>query len=301
MRVLFVTNVGPRCGVSQFGSQNAAALLAAGQDVTVHLADYPTYLPENSEKFDVVHINFHPGTLGHIQPQHLPKKPLISIFWHETSPRWGREETAPPLFYAPNALHFAAEPIMGMKFFPIPVADYMPEPNLWDIGGVDTINRFQVLPEELPEPPVLIGHTGLRRDGLDWLAHVCERRGWAISPSEGWRSLEEEIERLARCHLVVCHSHAGYAGMASAPMTAVAARRPILINSGRMLSVLSRINEVDFGGSQLYKDDNLERGIETILEDIASGREKRPLEIAKFFCWSRRVHAMIEEWEGRLA
>lgn len=276
MRVLYVTNKGPACGVSQFGKLQSQALRGEGLYVDVWEADYPTYLPENAHTYDVIHVNFHPSTLGHLLADHFPEGPLLSAHFHEHDPGWAQGRPAPSIWTSPRFMKFSSDWASGAKFFPIPIPDYEPSE------------------KELSSEP-LIGFTGLRKDGLDWIEPICRKNGWKMSLAEGWLSLEDEIDRLSKCHLVVVHNHSGLAGQSSSVCTAVAARRPVLINSNQMLRAIWEMG----GESQLYKIDDAEWGIKKVLSDIRLGIEKRPLLLAMGWSWQRKILALVGEWENR--
>lgn len=284
LRVLYVTNPMPPtgCGVAGFGLQQAAALRAAGLEVTVWEAGYPTYLPMDANTYDVVHVNFHPGPLGHIQGQHLPDHTLNSLHNHEFDPEWANGSLAPDLWTSPQVdLRQCSDERSGPLYWPIPIPDYRPI-------SISMLDR-----------PITIGYTGLRGDGLDWLIPICEKNGWRLSRSEGWRSLEEEVDRLAKCHLNVVHSHSGFSGSSSAVTTAVAARRPVLINSNRMLKGIWDLDQAL--GKELYLDDDLERGVRGILDSIlAEAPVKRPLRLAEAYSWRKQAQKLADVWKERL-
>lgn len=280
MRVLVVTNAGPACGVAQFGEQLVGALRGAGHEVTKWYADYPTYLPElpdGTKQFDVIQVNFHPGTLGHIQQQNIPRGPLLSVHWHEWSDRWGTADPAPSLWME-NGVHTCSDPeVSGAEFWPLPVPEVRPSTGP-DLDG-----------------PVRIGWTGLRGDGLDWIRPICAKRGWELDTPKGWLPIEAEVDRLAACHLNVVHSHSAFSGMSSAAMVAIAARRPLLINSGKMLKAVDAL-----AGDQLYHDDDFEKGVDRVLNHLKHGIEVRPLRFAEEFSWSKRIGTLTALWERAL-
>lgn len=293
MRVLYVTNPMPPtgCGVAQFGRLQSQALIGAGVAVTVWEAAYPTYLPENAADYDVIHLNFHPITLGHIQAQHLPwpyssaqKCPLISAHFHEYDPKWEDGAQAPDLWNSPEVkLKFSSEINTGKIYYPIPIPDY--EADDWVTPELDT--------------PIRIGYTGLRRDGLDWIKPVCDRNGWTLDINTEWLSMEKEIDRLAMCHINVVHMHGGYSGQSSAVCTAIAALQPTLINSNRMLTAIWDINE-QFGGKEIYRDDDLERGIKDILLDYQQDCHRIPYRIKMEYGWRNRTRELIHTWKENL-
>lgn len=293
MRVLYINNELPPqgCGVASFGLQQAAAMRKLGCDVTVWNSWPPVYLPEDAHTYDVVHINWHPLTTGHILKQHLPKDgPLLSAFIHEYHPHWTERDQLPEIFSSMDIL-FNSEPVPGrddVHFMLIPIPDYYPRPT--------PRIHFEGL-------PVVIGHTGLRGEGLDRIGPICEKNGWLLSTSkdnQGWVPMEKEVDRLSRCHMVIVHNHSAYAGQASAISTAIAARRPTIINSGRMLKEAARINEEMYSGSQLYLIDEPEQAILTVLADIAIMKEKLPFLMAEDYKWTNQTRRIISLWDAEL-
>lgn len=291
MKILILSNKGPKCGISESGKQLNQALLGLGHEVVLYNADYPSYGPSNMGEFDVLHLNFYPSTLGHIQPQHLPKNgPLISAFFHEVDPKWGPGHEAPKIWDDENILRFASEPADKAYFWYLPVPDYRPK----SVPPATHINPA------LDMAARIIGHTGIRGEGLDRLEDICQKNHWILSKSSGWLNLEDEIERLAACHLVVSHSHSAYEGQSSSVLTAIASRRPILTNSGKMLKHINDLNKTAYGSSQLYCIEDMEEGIRTILHDLAFGLEKKPNFLASDYSWTRQAKWMAAIWEERL-
>lgn len=270
------------CGVALFGQQQAQALREQGIKVDVWEAGYPRYLPETAGEYDVVHINFHPGTLGHIQEQHLPiEEPVLSLWSHEWSPEWLLKDKAPSLIWAVDVAQCSdPEATWPVKYWPLPIPDYKPVP-------VSMIGR-----------PVRIGYTGLRGDGLDWIASICKEQGWLLDKPKGWLSLEQEIDRLSRCHFNVVHSHSAYSGSSSSATLAVAARRPVLVNSGRMLK---GIRDLDANcGKELYINDDFKTGVDIILAELSEGSARRPIRLATEHSFAMETEKLVRAWEGLL-
>jgi len=281
MRIAILSNAGPKCGIAEHGLQLYSALQGLGHAVTIHAMDYPNYPHGSLRESDVVHLNFYPSTIGHIQPQHLPLGPLYSAFFHEVDPKWGPGHEAPKIWSDDTIVKFSSEPTERSIFWQMPIPDYKPK----NSPRGDEIR---------------IGHTGIRGEGLDRLGPLCEANKWQLSCSSGWLNLEDEIERLATCHLVVCHSHSAYEGQSSAVLTAIASRRPVLTNSGKMLKHINALNEKSYKGSQLYCIEDMREGIRTILHDLSMGLEKRPNFLASDFSWTRQARRMVDVWKERL-
>lgn len=129
----------------------------------------------------------------------------------------------------------------------------------------------------------------------------------SYSPDE-WQSDHEEVQRLGRCHLNVWHYHSAYAGQSAGVTMGIAARRPLLINSNRMLRTLHQFSgyttlEDELLGRvevmpQLYRVEEAVKGIQMILYDIEDGREILPTWLAKNFAWSKRIHLLGRWWRG---
>ncbi len=281
MKILVSTNKGPNCGVSQTGFLTGEALRRGGHTVTIWEHDYPRYLPEDAGSYDVVHINFHPGpAASHIQRQHLPNGPILSMLCHEYSPLWDNGGEAPSLWTSQDVLHFCSDPLSSGIYWPLPIPDYRPTPTSM-IGK-----------------PIKIGFTGIRKDGLDWLEPICKAQNWKLDAGKEWLSLEAEIDRLSKCHLNVVHPRSGYSGSSSAVTTAIAARRPVLVNSNPLLR---GIWDIDQGlGKELYRIEDFKSGVEAILEDLDKGCAKRPLRLADEYSWANRVGELVKVWENEV-
>lgn len=265
VRVLLVSNTGI-CGVALWGQLQHEALLKLGISSTLHPTDFPNYLPPDAHTYDVIHLNWFPTTIGHILPEHLPEGPLLSAFYHETG------SSQPHPMWSPKIrLKLAAEPAAGCELWTMPIPDHVPQ---------NIPLRFDV------------GMTGLRRDGLDWIQPVCERNGWTLSTPNGWLPVEEEIDRLASCRVVVCHPHSGNPGQSMSVSFCIASRRPTLINSNRMVSqIWARDQEL---GKELYLSDDVERGIREVLEERPLA--KRPTLLADTYSWTAQTRRLVEMW-----
>lgn len=292
MRVLFCTNSTQKCGIANFGRLHYDSLIAADVDVTLWHADYPKYLPEDANEYDIVHINSHPLVLNHIQPQHLPNKPKISYLFHEVPNHWWEANEFPDVWHRAD-IRLTEEPIPGWEgdgktfYWQMPVPDYIP------IGGVSPLTGAIT-------DDVLIGQTGIRGEGLDRLIPACRKNGWRLSKSGdwGWLSMEHELERLARCHLVASHMHSSYSGQSSSVLTAIASRRPVLLNSSRLLHQIWKCDQAL--AQELYRIEDIEEGVNAIISDIRAGVEKRPYQLAEKYSWKNQTKVLLNIWENLL-
>lgn len=301
MRVLLVSNSEQtRCGISLYGKRQYQAMKGLGVDITDWSALYPKYLPPDVEEYDLVHFNFHPHTINHIQAQHLPKRPRLSGLFHEARPDWLRDENRaflPSLWYAIE-MKMASEDVEGCRTFYTPVPDVNPEEwrfRFWDAEGGVT------------NPPIMIGNSSIRRDGMDWVEQAVidhnrdapANHHWAISYSpsseDGWLSDQEEVDRLGLCDVLIAHYHSGYLGQSAGAATMLAARRPLIINSGPMVRTLWKYAEGP--NPQLYKIEDAEEAINTVLEDLRHGRARYPLRLAEERSWTNQAKLMLSWWE----
>lgn len=291
MKILFITNNAQRCGIAEYGRHHANALVKLGHEVTVVFAPVengPPYIPQQvNEDFDVCHVNWHPMTLGHLHFVHLDDaniaRRLTSCFFHESVPHW--EKTGFPKLWQDmdaspaRTLKYCSEPMDGAIFFRVPV---------WDI-------RPRTIYHPLDERPV-IGYSGIRRDGEDRILFACEKNGWAPNgPSAEWLRPDEEVDRLALSTVNIIHYHGGYSGQASAVGPILAAGRPVIINSNRMLKTWAM-----FDGYGLYLRDDLEAGVREVLDDLKHRHAEFPTELADRYSWHKMAQQMTHQWEGGL-
>jgi hypothetical protein len=290
MRILLVSNTTLRCGVAQMGRRMFCALTGAKDEgwesirvgrrgdleVAWWPADHPLTLPDSLEEFDVVHLNYHPGTIGHITPTRWGT-PKLSVFFHEPG-------TGSAWFVAAD-LKITASVEAGAKYLPVPVPD-LPLRADFQAGAF----RFWGPNGEISRP-IKIGHSSIRRDGIDWVQPVIERHpDWRLECSEEWLSDAQEVERLAACDLSIFHPHSGNPGQSSAVVMGIAARRPLLINSSPMLRTL-------WDSPEVYRYEDPEAGIQAILADLRAGRARYPLRLAEERSWKVAAERLQGWWK----
>ncbi len=304
LKVLHVTNGTLRCGISLYGKLLTAALDKHPEIIKLEhwVADYPTYLPPNADQYDIIHMNWHPATINHIQPDFIPEDSFLSVMFHEPPRRFrdakGKYPAPPPIWTRTDLKLMAStkDTFDGAVEFLMPV----PEPT-----------------ERLPEASlgsVIVGHSGIRGDGLDRLIEICVRNGWILSHSgQGgeWLSVDQEIQRLARCTVNIAHYHSAYSGQGFGAMFAIAAERPVILNHSRMTETLWKYagcHEDNFpdeasldAASQLYMFDDAEKGIKEVLKDIAGRKERRPYWLAGYLSFTNQANRLVNMWKNKLA
>jgi hypothetical protein len=271
MRILYVTDWSTqRCGIAAFGHEMVQALQADPElEVTVWNANYPhlhaleekglpAYMPADAEDYDVVFMNWHPGSCNHYLPQHLPTKPVIAAFLHDLK----RYSWCP--YEERIDLPFASEPNPeGWIPMAYPCSDYDP-PVKWQPGD-----------------PIRIGWSGIRGDGKGDILQLCEKYGWQPNiPSERWLSTEEEIDRLALSTVNVFFYRSGQ-GRASAVMKAVAAQRPIVLSNSPMFDYYRENFQLDF-----WWVEDLEA---TLCNAVVCWGDKIPISCRAANLWSKSV------------
>lgn len=299
MKILLVSNhATERCGVAQYGRHLFNAAANAGVPIVPWHSTPKAPLPDEAEAFDLIHVNWHAATVGHLQPEHFEGGPPLSVFIHEPA------SLCPLIPQA--ALVLSTEPsiegydrVLPHRFevFPNPCLDYIPRAE-WD--GLE----------------VTLGFSGIRRDGLDWIEGAVGRQrlelvdqdgapglgevnphAWRLCPSssdpDGWLSDEAELERMASHALNVYHYHSANSGQSYAVMTGIAARRPLLVNRNRMMEHVWSEPGI---GDEVYVVDDVAEGIHEIVRDLREGREKRPFELAKRRSWSLAVETLAGWW-----
>ena len=295
MRVLLVTNfASQQCGISNYGHQMTYALTRAGCEVTEWDGNYsviyekiqreePAYLPPDAASYDVIHFIWHPITCNHYLTLHWPTAgALRSIMITDLPPDTGCP-CLPPFHVrmAAQATDLLRTPQSPGLAFPYPITDWVGD-----------------LPD--PNPTFTVGWTGIRGDGRGVLEAICTQHGWAMNFTEPgvWLPLEEEIRRLARSTVNVCWYDASR-GIAGAPMTNIASRRPLLLNSTPMFQHLSPYRDEIYQEMVPQKDVGaLERSLGEIAQAWA---ERRPLKIPsrvyRELGWTRAAELMIHTWK----
>lgn len=293
LRVLYISNFSqPRCGIAEYGRQCALALKQAGAQVvewdgtfSAITARENIYFPPNLADFDIVHINWHPVTINHYVPQHFPweGKPLLSLMLHDLPP-W----SSCPVEGQAKVI-FAAEPYNLLDIptvqIPYPVVGYVPLP-------------------KAPPKETTIGYTGIRRDGFDELWELCNKRGWILNSNDPdvWLSIYQEIERLSHSTLNVCW-HQAERGRASAPMTCLASRRPLLLSRSAMFHELLPYGD-EIYCAQTKDEGELEKAVDRVLADISAGAARRPRipsRVLSDFSWLRTAQRMIDAWDAAIS
>lgn len=301
-KVLLVSNnETERCGVALVGRH----LLQAGQQAGLKILAWHSTpaepLPVQASEFDVIHVNWHAATLGHLRQEHFPEGPKVSLYIHEPASRCNLVERADLVVASEGALSPESGRAKRLEVLLPPCLDYSPL-STWD--GTEWT----------------LGATGIRRDGLDWVAGAVQRQGvelqeqdgplgpgevhpqaWRIEASsqdpDGWLSDEAEVERLAACAMTVFFYTSGNSGQSVGVMMGISARRPLLINRNRMLSNLW---EDPVAASELYVYDDCASGIYAIVQDLREGRERRPFKLAARRSWANAIQQYKKWWEELL-
>jgi hypothetical protein len=244
LKVLVIGNfsVSP-CGIRNFADMTLGGLrrspdvlCADPWDATYDLiyarreAGYPTYLPPDYLRYDVIHLNWHPIALNTYNPEHFPwakgEGPLLSVYLNDVPP-WSGCPVAEraEVLVAPEEYNDASR-LDARRWGPDHLMVY-PIPD-W----------VEDLPS--PNPEFTVGWSGVRGDGAAELRGVCEAHGWKMNMTEPpaertlpWVSVEEEIRRLARSTVNVCWYRQGR-GIAGTPSMMLGSRRPLLLNDSPM-------------------------------------------------------------------
>jgi hypothetical protein len=157
------------------------------------------------------------------------------------------------------------------------------------------------LPE--PDPVFTVGASSVRGDGIAVLQQVCADHGWALNLPDGhWRSIEDEVRRLARSTVNVCWYHTGgpYKDRASAPSTMIAAKRAVLINQDLLLEHLHSAADLYHGVSHSSPEDTagLTQALEEVEADWRRGRLIVPKDTYEWLSWTRAAERLVESWGG---
>jgi hypothetical protein len=286
MRILLIGNLSDtRCGFANFTQQMATALPRdASVSLTVWDGTYseiyrrreagtPTFWPEDIETYDVIHLIWHAMTLNHYSGADWAslKHPIVS--WWDGGPS---DASCPFLDWM--QVRWSDYPREGYEYSPYPVPDWVTD-----------------LPQ--PDPVFTVGASSVRGDGVAEIQQICEQYGWAMNlPTPGvWRSLEEEIRRLARSTVNVCWYRTPplWKNRASAPSMLLASKRPLLINRDDLVAHLWEAEDVYHG-----KWGNLEPALGAIYWSWAHRRPlKLPLASADSLSWTRATAHFLAVWE----
>jgi hypothetical protein len=298
VRVLLVSNpLTERCGVGQYGRHLWQALVRADVAVESWHSTPESPLPDPVPEVDLIHVNWHAATVGHLQPFHFLGGPPLSVFVHEPMSVCPLNPQAALMLATERTLHPETGVPHRFELFPNPCLDYVPRSD-WD--GLE----------------ITLGFSGIRHDGLDWIEGAIDRQrlelverdgppgpgevnphAWRLCPSskdpDGWLSDEAELERMAQHAMNVYHYHSGNSGQSYAVMMAIAARRPLLLNHNRMLEHIWNEPEAE---DEVYVVDDVAEGVHAVVKDLREGREKRPERLAKRRAWSQAAPKLVEWW-----
>lgn len=266
MKILLMTNTKMPCGVGQFGLQHAEALKKLGHWVQVFEPTLEKHWPEGDLDFyDVVHVNYHAGTIGFLQPP--PEKPrLLSCFLHESATGYW--------FGAPDVI-FSAEETPGH------ILQWMPVP---DVVGL------------APTPPpdrITAATSTLRQAGIDWAEPALEKFQIPFDHGQGkgWIPLADEVYRLSRASFLIYWYGGANPGQSAGIMTGVAAQRPIILNENRMFESLREYDD------ELYRiATNPEDGIQEVLEDLHCEMARIPRRLRAERSWRVAAERMASHW-----
>lgn len=284
------------CGIRNFADQTFRALSNHPQ-LDVHKWDghypelyrrreagEPCYLPDDVERYDVIHVNWHPIAFNTYGPDHFPhpipfiradgtghmwRKPILSVYLNDIPPWSGCP------FHDRADVRFAAEESPGCIVLPYPVADWI------DLPPVD--------------PGFHVGCSTVRGDGVWKVQEICEARGWDFrvpDRSKGWLSYEEEVQRIARNTVNVLWYFEGR-GKSGGLSQAVSARRPIICSHSQMFSHFHPYpHDIWFAA-------DLENALLTLHDAWQEGETlPTPHRAAEERSWSRAVEQMIAAWEA---
>ena len=271
LRILLVTNSALRCGVARYGRDLAAALTARGHHVVQHHADRCALPLLKPGDVDAVLVNWMAGTIPNVGPDSLPPGIPSAVYFHESFCR----NNAPrcPLWTTADVV-FVPEPVEreGARrppvYVPMPCPDFVPT-------------------DKPADNMILLGNSSIRREGFDLALMVAGTHGWHIDFGEPgmWFSNEDEVKRLAACTANLYLYSNGWGGQSAAVMSAVAARRPIILSRCRQFETLFPHED------ELYFVEDLSpatvaQAVRTVLADMREGWEKRPVKLAKERCWA---------------
>lgn len=288
MKVCLIYNASdPRCGFRNFGDQTAIALARAGCFVTTFDGSYPAvylrhqqalpsaFFPPDIETYDVVHLIWNAMTMNHYSGAGWPHAPVIS--WWDGGPS---DATCP--FTAAMQVRWSAYPREGYHYLWYPVPDWV---------------------TDLPAPtlsPFTVGMSSVRGDGVPLLQILGARWGWALNLPDGtWRSIGDEVRRLARSTINVCWYHTApiWRDRASAPSMLLASGRPLLINADPLTAHLQGRADIY---QQPYASGALDmQCLEDALRDCDARRRdlRCPTETAHDLSWTVATTRMLAVWQ----
>ena len=286
MNVLLIGNLTDQyCGFANFSHQMITALQRAGVDVTPWDGTYPTiyarreagepyagFFPAHVKDYDIVHLIWNAMVMNHYHGadwEALAGGPLVS--WWDGGP----SDACCP-FEQWMTIRWSDYPRPGYHHLDYPVPDWV-----------------DALPP--PDPVFTVGASSVRGDGVADIRQACARRGWALNlPVPGvWRSIDDEIWRLARSTVNVCWYHTAplWHNRASAPSMLLASKRPLLINDDPLVAHLAHAEDVYHGTD-----------LEEALDQLAQAPTRRcPIATADQFSWTHAVERFAGVWEDALS
>lgn len=276
MRILFVSNhTTEKCGVAEFGRQNVAALEALGHDVVVWTPTPDDHeWPHSVALYDVIHVNYHPGTINYLRPLEALRRPKLSAFFHEpgTLHQFGDPEVSFQAEYPLPDLPGNHQ----LLFMPVP--DYTPPPQLWHAPNMG-------------QEKYMVGWSSIRQDGADHVrAHLLQYFSEEQARLDCWRKTDREIERLAECDYLVYWYGGANRGQSAGVTMGIAAQRPIVLNHNRMFESLEEYED------ELYFCADLEEGLAEVTHDLHHGIAKIPRRAKQERSWTKAAITMASAW-----
>lgn len=287
MKVALVTTWGERCGIAEYAKE----LVASCPGVEFKIIGRPweiTQVLRESASCSIVHFNYEPGLLGHIDAVQIAamkamgKKTVLTLHTSHD----GDNRTPFTTAFDRTVVHEKTQE--GFTFIPNGIPDFRPNyPGTLDALGTAGFPFPWKGFEEVAKAAQMLGKTAIvvapdSRHWDTWSMKECVKKACPTATYvTEWLETKEVIERLAVCSCLVFAYQGGNYGISGAVRMGLATGRPVVLSRCRQFRDLFEYDdEIGF-----TRDCSAAAIVEAVQDTLATG--KRPKRVLQDMSWKR--------------